>query len=67
MCQLEHFEGDTCYPNTAAIQEIAGVYPEEIITASFINSVYKVPYYAAYDLDNKRLVVAIRGTLSLQV
>lgn len=46
---------------------MAGVFPEDIIAASFINSVWKVPYYAAYDSKEKRLIVAVRGTLSLQV
>lgn len=66
-CQLEQFDGDTCFPNTTVIQDITGVFPENIITASFVNSVWKVPYYAAYDSHNKRLVIALRGTLSLQV
>lgn len=68
---MEQFDGDTCFPNTAAIQDIAGVNPEDIIAGSFINSVWKVPYFAILDYDSKtnhkRVVVAIRGTLSLQV
>ena len=70
-CQLEQFDGDTCFPNSAAIRDIAGVRPENLIHGSFINCVCRVPFYVAEDWDPQtgktRVIVAIRGTLSLQV
>jgi hypothetical protein len=48
------------------------VRPEDIIAASFINCISKVPFYVAQDVydterGHKRVIIAIRGTLSLEV
>lgn len=68
-CQLQQFDGDTGFPNLAAIKAIAGIEEEDIIDASFINSVLIVPFYVAVDRRDGRedLVIAVRGTLSIKV
>ena len=67
--QSQRFDGDTCFPNLAAIKAIAGVEEEDIIDASFINSVHIVPFYVAIDERHgyKDLIIAVRGTLSIKV
>lgn len=67
-CQIQQFDGDTGFPNLAAIKAIAGVEGEDIIDASFINDVHIVPFYVAVDRQDGRkdLVIAIRGTLSIK-
>ena len=66
---MQQFDGDTGFPNPAAIKTIAGVPEEDIIDASFVNSIHIVPFYVA--LDNregrKDLVIAVRGTFSIKV
>ena len=68
-CQIQQFDGDTGFPNLAAIKAIAGVEGEDIIDASFINDVHIVPFYVAVDRQDGRkdLVIVIRGTLSIKV
>ncbi len=68
-CQIQQFDGDTGFPNLAAIKTIAGVEGEDIIDASFVNGVHIVPFYVAVDRREGRedLVIAIRGTLSIKV
>ena len=68
-CQIQQFDGDTCYPNPAAIKAIAGVPEEDIIDASFVNSVHIVPFYVARDNTDGRkdLIIAVRGTFSIKV
>ena len=68
-CQIQQFDGDTGFPNSAAIKAIAGVEEEDIIDASFINSVHIVPFYVAIDRRNscEDLVIAVRGTFSIKV
>lgn len=69
-CQLHQFDGDTGYPNPAAIKAIAGVPEDYIIDASFVNSVHIVPFYVALDhvdTNRKEVIIAVRGTFSIKV
>lgn len=68
-CQEPQFDGNTCFPNQAAIQAMTGIEVEDIVTASFVNLVHIVPFYVI-KIDNdgrKELIIAIRGTLSIKV
>lgn len=64
-----HFDGDKCKLDQAAMMAMAGIEAEDIITASFVNHVDIVPFYAVkIDKDNKKeVIIAIRGTLSIKV
>lgn len=62
-----HIEGDNCLGcETAAIRaSLPHVDDESIVHISFTNRLTEVPYFVAADHRHKKIVVAIRGTLSL--
>lgn len=67
-CRSQRYEGDTeAIPYSVIISASVGLPQEYIVTASFVNSVFRVPYFVTYNPVNKELVVAIRGSLSFQV
>eukprot|EP00934_Nitzschia_sp_Nitz4_P008060 Nitzschia sp. Nitz4//scaffold54_size114964//70057//72567//NITZ4_003857-RA/size114964-augustus-gene-0.20-mRNA-1//-1//CDS//3329554369//8050//frame0 len=49
-----------------AMEELAGIPREDIVFASFKQSVEAVPYLVALDHEWKSIVIAIRGTLSME-
>lgn len=68
-CQEPTFEGNQCFPNQAAIKAMTEIEDEDIIDASFVNLVHKVPFYVVKvdTEERKELIIAIRGTLSIKV
>ncbi|CAM9729787.1 unnamed protein product [Lampetra planeri] len=62
-------DDNCCQCNVAAIRRhfldegLSGV---EIVFASIHDAVYETPFYVAVDHDKKRVVVSVRGTLSLK-
>nr|XP_027221263.1 sn1-specific diacylglycerol lipase beta-like isoform X2 [Penaeus vannamei] len=55
-----------CLCNTAALKAITGLDQESISYITFHNKIYEVPFFVAIDDETEHVVVAIRGTLSLQ-
>lgn len=55
-----------CQCNTAAFKKTTGICHNEIVYASFKNDIYEIPFYVVIDKKYQTVVVAIRGTLSLQ-
>lgn len=55
-----------CMCNTAAFRKTTGVAHDDIVYASFQNGICEIPFYVVIDRTTKSVVVAIRGTLSLQ-
>lgn len=53
-------------PHMVAFQEISGLDAEDIIFASFKESIVVLPYVVALDHEWKSVVIAIRGTLSME-
>eukprot|EP00126_Sphaerothecum_destruens_P015843 Sdes_comp9908_c0_seq1m1449 len=59
--------GDNCFRcNYAALKLQTGLKDDDILFSTFENEIFKSPYYIALDHDKKRVVIAIRGTLSLE-
>ncbi|KAL5018349.1 hypothetical protein ScPMuIL_004071 [Solemya velum] len=59
-------DDNCCYCHTAAIKKFTGIDQDEIIYASFHNELYEIPFFVAIDREEQAVVVAVRGTLSLQ-
>ncbi|XP_052816951.1 diacylglycerol lipase-beta-like isoform X2 [Mya arenaria] len=55
-----------CLCNTAAFLKTSGVHTEDIVYASLKNGIYEIPFYVVIDRESNAVVIAIRGTLSLQ-
>lgn len=53
-------------PHMIAFQEISGLDAEDIVFASFKESIIALPYVVALDHPWKSVVIAIRGTLSME-
>jgi hypothetical protein len=53
-------------PHTVALQAISGLHEDDIVYASFKQSITKTPYMIALDHEWKSVVISIRGTLSME-
>ncbi|EDV28188.1 uncharacterized protein TRIADDRAFT_53544 [Trichoplax adhaerens] len=54
-----------CECNYAALKLQSGFDDEDIIVASYCNDLYELPFFVAYDHCKKKVILAIRGTMSL--
>lgn len=52
--------------NTCAFCLQTGCKVDDIVYASYHNEIYAVPFYVTLDCESKSVIVAIRGTLSLE-
>ncbi|KAK7068206.1 hypothetical protein SK128_005996 [Halocaridina rubra] len=59
-------QDNCCLCHTAALKTITGLSEDNITYITFHNKIYEVPFFVAIDDETKHVVVAIRGTLSLQ-
>ncbi|XP_076044730.1 diacylglycerol lipase-beta-like isoform X3 [Oratosquilla oratoria] len=55
-----------CMCHTAALKAVTNLEERNLIYVSFHNSIFQVPFYVAIDDETEHVIVAIRGTLSLQ-
>mmetsp|Transcript_71 Transcript_71/g.162 ORF Transcript_71/g.162 Transcript_71/m.162 type:complete len:685 (+) Transcript_71:143-2197(+) len=63
----ESVENDgICNSRTIAMKAISGVEDEDIIYANYSDQVGEIPYIILLDHDWKSIVIAIRGTMSLE-
>ena len=53
-------------PHTAALKAISGLDEDDIVYASFWQSIKKTPYMISLDHDWKSIIISIRGTLSME-
>jgi len=53
--------------NAAVLATTLGIPQSYIVTASFVDSVFELPYFVVNDPVKKELVLTVRGTLSVQV
>jgi len=69
-CQLplQHLGGErcSCQCDEAAFMQYTGCFPEDILCAQLKSAVGKSVYYLSIDRLKKKLVLSIRGTLSIQ-
>ncbi|KAF8571381.1 hypothetical protein P879_05690, partial [Paragonimus westermani] len=49
-----------------AVLEMGDMKPADLVTINFENTVYQSPYFVAVDDYTRSIVIAVRGTLSLQ-
>lgn len=59
-------QDNCCMCHTAALKTITGLSEDNLTYITFHNQIYEVPFFVAIDDTTKHIVVAIRGTLSLQ-
>ncbi|XP_053393215.1 diacylglycerol lipase-beta-like [Mercenaria mercenaria] len=52
--------------NTAAFHLQTGCSVNDLVCASFLNEIYAIPFYVCIDNESESVVVAVRGTLSLE-
>ncbi len=57
---------DCCFCNNTAMQKYIGLRDDDILLTSFDNTIYKPCFYVALDRASGSLIVAIRGSQSLQ-
>ena len=57
-------EDDRCSCHLGGLRQFTGLNEMDIISISFENDVYKVPYIVCLDHETKSVVVAFRGTFS---
>ncbi|TMW66074.1 hypothetical protein Poli38472_003839 [Pythium oligandrum] len=63
----KYIHGDNFFHlGQTALQLESGVHVEDIVYASFYNSVYRPAFCVTLDHDRREVVIAIRGTLSLE-
>lgn len=60
------FKDNCCMCNTAAFKKTTGLHHDDIVYACFNNEIYELPFYVVIDRATNSVVLAIRGTLSLQ-
>lgn len=53
-------------PHMLALEDLSGLDPKDIVFATFKQSIVAVPYMIALDHEWKSIVIAIRGTLSME-
>uniref|UniRef100_UPI00358FED08 diacylglycerol lipase-beta-like n=1 Tax=Myxine glutinosa TaxID=7769 RepID=UPI00358FED08 len=62
----EPIPGNTPACHKRAILQSTGLQEQDLVHVSYHNKVFEVPFYVALDHKSKSVVVAVRGTLSLQ-
>ncbi|CAL4085355.1 unnamed protein product [Meganyctiphanes norvegica] len=55
-----------CLCNTAALKAITNLTDDNLTYVTFHNKIFEVPFFVAIDHETKNVIIAIRGTLSLQ-
>lgn len=63
----EVVDDNCCRCNYAALQKILTNGDIEIIYVTYHVDVGETPFYVAIDYDRKKIVISIRGTLSMKV
>ncbi|KAL4240298.1 hypothetical protein ACF0H5_001091 [Mactra antiquata] len=59
-------DDNCCRCNTASIHKTTGVHNDDIVFASFHNKIYEIPFFVCIDRLQQKIVIAVRGTLSLK-
>lgn len=63
----EIVEDNCCKCNYAVLQKLTDIGDIEIIYATYHVDVGETPFFVALDYDRRKVVISIRGTLSMQV
>lgn len=63
----EVVDDNCCRCNYAALQRILNIGDIEIIYVTYHVDVGETPFYVAIDYDRRKIVISIRGTLSMKV
>lgn len=63
----EVVDDNCCRCNYAVLQKLTDIGDIEIIYATYHVDVGETPFFVALDYDRKKVVISIRGTLSMQV
>lgn len=58
--------GETCGCDTTALKQVTGLPQSDIIMTSFENTIYRPCFYVAIDRPTNTIVIAVRGTMSLE-
>lgn len=64
---VEVVDDNCCRCNYAVLQKLNEIGDIEVIYATYHVDVGETPFFVALDYDRKKVVVSIRGTLSMQV
>ncbi|KAK4878368.1 hypothetical protein RN001_010874 [Aquatica leii] len=62
---IEVIEDNCCHLNRAALQTLSELGNIEIIYATYHVDIGKTPFFIALDYDREKIVISIRGTLSM--
>ncbi|XP_052240425.1 diacylglycerol lipase-beta-like isoform X2 [Dreissena polymorpha] len=60
------YSDNCCQCNTAAFVNTTGLDEDDIVHVSLHNEIYEIPFYVVIDKTQNAVVIAIRGTLSLE-
>lgn len=63
----ELIDDNCCHCNYASLQKIKEIGDIEIIYATFHVDIGETPFFVALDYDRRKVVISIRGTLSMKV
>lgn len=64
---MEVVDDNCCRCNYAVLQKLSDIGDIEIIYVTYHVDVGETPFFVALDYDRKKVVISIRGTLSVQV
>lgn len=64
---VEVIEDNCCQLNRAALQTLSELGNIEVIYATYHVDIGKTPFFIALDYDREKIVISIRGTLSMKV
>jgi sn1-specific diacylglycerol lipase len=59
-------DDNCCSCHVSAILQKTGIQRTDIVYANFTNKIYETPFYVAVDHKHQSVIVALRGTLSLE-
>lgn len=65
--QAEIVDDNCCKCNYAALQKLTALGDIEIIYVTYHVDVGETPFFVALDYDRKKVVISVRGTLSMKV
>ncbi|XP_060532736.1 diacylglycerol lipase-alpha isoform X2 [Cylas formicarius] len=63
---VDIIEDNCCHCNYAALQKISEIGDIEIIYVTYHVDVGETPFFVAVDYDRKKIVISVRGTLSMK-
>ncbi|XP_022093970.1 sn1-specific diacylglycerol lipase alpha-like isoform X2 [Acanthaster planci] len=63
---LDLTDDSCCGCNFTALKKLSGLEDADVVYATFHSAVWETPFYVALDHSRRKVIVAVRGTLSMQ-